>query len=229
MGARNAAAAYYSWGHLSDRALRVLVFMALTAHDDHDPPRYWGGREMLAVQALGRSTPPDPMPGDESERANQVRRMRKADFQAVKEAVGQLTKAHALVVDKPAAPGRQAEYQIVLTPPRGRESLLNGVGNFGSRGRESLPDGVGEPYPRGENPLRGSLTEEELKEKHEEKQSPKATDSPGADLTYPQAYSILAGLPDLGTELIERTPPGEKLDTRVIAAAHIHLNERKQA
>ena len=54
MGAGNVGLVYARWGHLPHAPFRVLAYMALRTLDDGDPPRFWGGRESLAV-ALGRS------------------------------------------------------------------------------------------------------------------------------------------------------------------------------
>jgi hypothetical protein len=56
MGAGNVKLVYGLWGHLPDRAFRLLAYMALSSLDTDEPPRFWGGREAAAI-ALGRDLP----------------------------------------------------------------------------------------------------------------------------------------------------------------------------
>ena len=99
MGSQNARAVYARWGDLPDRPFRVLLFMALAAHDDDDPPTCWLGWQALAV-GLGRL--------DESE----------ATAHAVRRAVGVLVSAGALsrTVEHPRTGVRQA-YALNLARP----------------------------------------------------------------------------------------------------------------
>lgn len=52
MGARLAVNCYATWSTLPDRPFRLLVHMALTARDDDEKPRYFGGRHAMTL-ALG--------------------------------------------------------------------------------------------------------------------------------------------------------------------------------
>lgn len=105
MGAGNVGLVYARWGHLPHAPFRVLAYMALRTLDDGDPPRFWGGRESLAV-ALGRLVP---KPEDE-----QSRRERKAAFEAVKEVTATLRRLGAIEIIEPARPTRNAVYALNL-------------------------------------------------------------------------------------------------------------------
>jgi hypothetical protein len=107
MGAGNVKAVYGLWGHLPDNPFRLLAFMALTSRDEDRPPRFWGGRETLAV-GLGRDVPS----GDDQA----ARRARRATFEAVRWTVQQLIEAGAIQRTRNASPGRTAEYALSLFP-----------------------------------------------------------------------------------------------------------------
>jgi hypothetical protein len=115
MGAGNVKAVYGRWGHLPDRPFRLLVFMAVTAKDDGDPPLYWGGRETLAV-GLGREIPDKPTQDDASPESERARRTRHAAFESVRATVEQLVKAGAIRRTRKAFPGKTAEYALTLLP-----------------------------------------------------------------------------------------------------------------
>lgn len=119
MGAGNVKAVYGLWGHLPDRPFRLLAFLALTAKDDDSPPRFWGGRETMAV-GIGRTVPT----GDDDE----SRKGRHATFEAVRWNLNQLIKAGAIERTRAASPGRTAEYVLRLTPGMAQaESGANGT------------------------------------------------------------------------------------------------------
>lgn len=129
MGAGHAKAAYALWRGLPDRALRVLVYMALTAKDDDDPALFWQGREALAL-ALGRDLPEEPAADDRSSEAERARRARRAAFEAVRAATSDLVSAGAVVVDQRARPGRNARYALNLKlRTRQATPALSGTGS----------------------------------------------------------------------------------------------------
>lgn len=98
MGARLVAATYAHYGHLPDRAFRLLVHMALTCKDETKQPTYYGGREALA-NALG--APEDA-----------------AGFHAVKRCIATLVTAGAISRELQGYHGKRSEYRLhVKTPP----------------------------------------------------------------------------------------------------------------
>lgn len=108
MGIRNVEKVYAVWsprlGHLP---MRVLVWMAYRALDTDQSPRYWGGWEELAY-AAGRMVP-EHVPGDRD-----VARLRRAALKSVSAVMEQLRQAGAVRLLRPAAPGRNAEYALIL-------------------------------------------------------------------------------------------------------------------
>jgi hypothetical protein len=98
MGARNAKAALAACGdRLPATPMLVLLAMALTAHDDDDDPRYWGGRAKL-LGALGR----DP----ES----------RADQKSLERALRTLVDVGAVTLLNRPRVGVRARYRNILEP-----------------------------------------------------------------------------------------------------------------
>src|SRR3954452_2490781 len=98
MGAGNVSAAYAVWSHrLKDqhRAFRVLLYMANVAKDGDTPPRFWGGRDALAL-ALGRRPTTKPQ--------------QHAAYEAARAAVDELVAVGAIECTGRPRPGRNAEY-----------------------------------------------------------------------------------------------------------------------
>lgn len=223
MGAGNVMRAYVSWAHLPANAFRILVFMAVITLDDAVDPKYWGGREPL-VRAIGREPLPEPAASDKSARANDLRKARAADFQAVKIAIGALVKAGVVTQESPGAPGRNAVYALRFDAPtgkaepteQGRLSLGTGYAEPTEWGRPSLP-------PRSKNlPTGGSGATKSIKTTGPN--TARVVLSPETE--YEKAMKLLALLPDLGSEYISRVPPDVTgLTERVIAAAHLARQE----
>lgn len=109
LGIRNVEKAYAVWstrlGHLP---FRVLIWMAYRALDADQSPRYWGGWEELAY-AAGRMVPAA-VDGDKD-----TARQRRAALKAISGVMGALEREGAVRVVRPAAPGRNAEYGLMLT------------------------------------------------------------------------------------------------------------------
>jgi hypothetical protein len=103
MGAGNVKAVFVHWAELPGAPFRLLVYMALRTKDGDDHPRFWGGREDLAF-GLGRRT------ADEKA------------FKAVKLAIAALLRVDAIRTVERARPGRNAVYEINLSPVRGTET-----------------------------------------------------------------------------------------------------------
>lgn len=91
-------AVFVWWAHLPDQPFRLLTYMALTSKDDDSPPRFWGGREALAI-GIGRKPPHT-----------------ETDFRAVGRAMGKLARAGAVELEQHSSPGRRANYLIHLEP-----------------------------------------------------------------------------------------------------------------
>lgn len=171
MGASNVALVFAYWGALPGAPFRLLTFMALTALDADDPPRFWGGRDALA-QALGRSVPPEPDDDDDSDEAAAVRRQRKRAHEAVRIGLKELVATGAVTVAKEARAGRRAEYRLHLTPAHPGSGALAHPGSAvrdnpgagpGSPRTEALThpgpeeEGGGPRTPRGQDHLGRSL------------------------------------------------------------------------
>jgi hypothetical protein len=223
LGGSNVAAAYTYWAHLNHAPFRLLAFMCLVTMDEDDPPRYWGGREAL-VHALGRQIAPEPAPTDFSPRAEEYRKSRRADFEAVKVAMRGLTKAGVVAVESPASPGHNAVYQLRLTTrtgktepvERGRVILSTGKTEPVERGRVSLP-------PRKNLPTGGSPSEDQQRS-DEDNKSPQSGNSPAISTSddeskYQAASKFLSGLEDLGQSYMQMTGHITGLRERVITAA----------
>jgi len=224
MGSGNVGMVYARWGHLPDRPFRLLVFMALVSMDEDEPPMFYKGREAMGV-ALGRLIPPAPAPTDLSERAEQFRKERRADFEAVKNALRQLTKVGVVVCERESGPGQVAVYSLRLKAGMGKVSPVE-------QGRPGLSTGKVSPVEQGRPGLPPSPIEHQ-----EPKVSTTSTQvgtSPGAaansesknlELEYAKASEILSRLPDLGSEYLSRVPDGPLRD-QVIAAAALFQQER---
>jgi hypothetical protein len=100
MGAGNVKLVFARWGHLAHAPFRGLVYMAVVSLDDER--RFWQGRDALAV-AMG-ATPSEMDDAD----------ARRAAFRRVDRVIAALRKAHAIDLLRPAAPGHNAEYLLLL-------------------------------------------------------------------------------------------------------------------
>jgi hypothetical protein len=107
MGAGNVKLVYARWGDLPDGPMRLLLYMAVTAMDDGEQPRFWGGRDALAV-AMGRMVP-DKHTEDDAEKLE-----RALAFKAVNRTIAALRKAGAITAMSGAAPGHNAVYALNL-------------------------------------------------------------------------------------------------------------------
>lgn len=108
MGAGNVKSVYASWGHLKDRPMRLLVFMALTALDRDDTPRYFGGWKSLALSGLGRQVP-DIIDDATRKEADAIK-------QDVKRTIQALRHAGAITLLNTPKIGDQANYELHLKP-----------------------------------------------------------------------------------------------------------------
>ncbi len=99
---------------VSADARNVLIWMALTARDDDDPPRYFARREETCY-ALGRMVPDAPAP-DAPDR-EQIARERAAAFQRLKVVIGELVAAGLLERVKRGQRNQRAEYALTFHSP----------------------------------------------------------------------------------------------------------------
>lgn len=123
MGAGNVKLVYARWADLDDAPLRLLAYMAVIALDEGDSPRFWGGRDALAL-AIGRMVA-DRKTKDPAEIAE-----RKRAFKAVTRTLAILKDAGAITVLEPAAPGQNAVYALNLAA---RRTPLSGTHSGGKR------------------------------------------------------------------------------------------------
>jgi hypothetical protein len=120
MGAQLARLAY-AWAvdrTVKPNEMRLLVFMALTALDADNPPRYFASRESSAV-ALGRRLPERVEESDPT--FSSVEKERDAAFSRVKVATQGLVKSGAIRNVKRGREGQRAEYALTF-----QSSLLPG-------------------------------------------------------------------------------------------------------
>ncbi len=81
---------------------QILMVMAALAKDDDEIPRYWGGREYLAMSALGRDI----------DRSGETER--RSIYESVRKALAGLAKRGAIERSGTAHPGRRQEYLLTL-------------------------------------------------------------------------------------------------------------------
>lgn len=144
MGAANVKVVVAHWAHLSGNAFKMLTYMAVTARDDDAPPRYWGGREDLALSIDRR---PPAAYGPDADKQRQL------DFKAVERVVAELIVEKAITLINRPAPGRNAIYQLNLSieQPRpsgghsGRPSMERPRHSGGHRGRGVDEDSTNAP------------------------------------------------------------------------------------
>ena len=210
MGSANVGLVYGRWGHLPDRSFRLLAYMALISMDEDDPPVFWQGRESLSM-ALGRMTPPAPAKGDTSERANQFKKARTADFEAVKSALRALFQEDVVRVAKECGPGSPTVYSLHLDAGTGKAEPVQ-------RGRLSLPPTTKEPKDFNPNPNPTQVTNSP---------APVDNSAEGIEFGYAQAVEILQALPDLGGQYMTRAADIDGgLQAQIIAAAKLCISER---
>jgi hypothetical protein len=134
------AIAFAAMNDLKPNEYRLLIFMALTALDTDQPPRYFASREESAFGlgrrvADGHTTDPDEIAA------------RDAAFKAVKLAVQGLVKCGAIERLQRGRSGRRAEFAVTF---RGTKSVpLKGTESVPLRGTKSVPAGVRNPSPQG--------------------------------------------------------------------------------
>ena len=158
MGAANVRLVYERWGHLPDRAFRVLAFMALTSLDNDAMPRYWGGSKALAG-ALGRHNEDDEP-------------LSAKDQAAVKGALGDLRRAGAIVQITNGRVGQTSIYSLPLHGEGQAHPAPEGCGHsapegergptpeIAGRGRVTLNEGEGDPQRGGGSPSPLGIEEE---------------------------------------------------------------------
>lgn len=127
MGANLVMQVFAGWTHVSDRAFRVLVRMAVTALDNPGKGQaagiYHGGRELLAMSLRNKG-------GTERTR-----------YRSVAEAVAELTEAGAIEHLATGWAGQNAVYRLTLGRPESASSH-NAVG-----GSTAHPMGVLRDHP----------------------------------------------------------------------------------
>lgn len=135
MGATLVAQVIANWSHVSDRAFRVLIAMAVTARDNatKDIPKgvYFGGQEHLTL-ALARSR--------DGSTDSAIR--------TVKRAIQELTKAGAIQCTQPAVLGSNAVYKLTLNAiPMPVDNPTDGSTYFANRRDIPSPPGRDTPSP----------------------------------------------------------------------------------
>lgn len=228
MGIQNIQTVYARWGALDGAPFRLLVFMAMVTMDDEDIPRYFATRDVLIRMGLGKSHPDEPAKFDHSRQADDDRRRIRANEQALKVALAALKKAGALSVLRPAAPGRSAEYGLLIHSPTGKAEPTE-------RGRLTLPTGYDNPTGTGKaeptrngDPLRGSPLEENLEDEVRTNRGtklPLSGTSPREEIDFPTASRLLQSLPDLGSAYMQQFAAVPGMEARTIAAAIKYLEE----
>ncbi|MEY9851251.1 hypothetical protein ABH923_000929 [Leifsonia sp. EB41] len=155
------AIAFQANNDLKPNEYRLLVYMAHTAKDADQPPRYFASREASAF-GIGRMVPDEPDLVDP--RHDQKCAERKAAFQAVKVAVKGLVDVRAIKQLRAGAEGVRAEYALTFEglSLEGRKSLQAEVGNSYRKRRDSKPVAFEIPTPQEyqepQEPTRGEIS-----------------------------------------------------------------------
>lgn len=131
------AYAYASRVHLKPNEFRLLAFMALTALDADNPPRYFASRGQSAM-ALGRMVSDDPKDPESA-----------AAFQRVKEAIAGLIAAGAITRLKRGREGQRAEFALIL--PGTEFVRLESTEHVHLASTEYVRQGGRNAYPQGAN------------------------------------------------------------------------------
>lgn len=134
------AIAFAAQNDLKPNEFRLLVFMALTALDTDQPPRYFASREESAY-GLGR------MVEDKFATDPRAVSARDAAFWAVKVAVQGLVKAGAIERKQRGRNGRRAEF--VLTFKGGQSHPQKSRESHPRWGGDSQREGGGDATPQG--------------------------------------------------------------------------------
>lgn len=161
MGAGNVSRVYKEWSCLEHRPFRALAYMALVSMDRDDPPKYWGGRDDLAV-ALGYPMPESPAEDDKSPEAARAREVRARGHNATKKVAGELVKQGAVLRIRQGSFRSHAVFALLFPPakvtPQG--SPTTGSATEGTRQGSPTPpkpvlEGTSHGSPR--EPLRGPV------------------------------------------------------------------------
>ena len=155
MGARNVKAVFEQWAHLPRLQFRVLVWMANSSLDKpmggKPAGQYWGGRDDLATNVLGRSMPPSV--ADDESTSKENRKAALASKKAVQRVVRSLTDAGAIVRVGGGYSGQHATYALqgrgtVQTVPQSEadrgtvdDVMGDGSGSEGVRSATRMGDG----------------------------------------------------------------------------------------
>lgn len=137
MGASNVSKAFKHWAHLDDRSFRVLCRMALVSMDNGEPPKYWAGRDDLAL-ALGKAVPPKPDKGDGSPEAKAADRIRASSFEIVRKAVAVLAKEGVISSSGDAGYRGRAEYSLHLVPAQAQQIVAPDASNQTEMAQQSV-------------------------------------------------------------------------------------------
>lgn len=179
MASGNAYRALDAWPDIPATARLVLLVMALTARDnpteEYDAAHYFGGAEFLQQKVWGRV--------DES------------TARQLKKAITTLTRKGAIRRRVHGAPGRRAEYDLVLNRPEQGTEMVPEQGTVSDRtGDRNGPDGGTETVP----PI-GTTQNREKREKEKPPQGTNlsapvdnsAQDEIDAEMTTEEANRIL--------------------------------------
>lgn len=194
MGAELVSLALAHWTHVSDRAFRVLMRMALTAMDKPAQGRpaavYHGGRELLAMTLR-------------SDKGTAETR-----YRSVKRALSELAEEGAIQHLQTGWAGQRAVYRLTLD--RGRKGGLSGPPEGGLRGppmggRSVSKRGASETPPRNHEELQEELAEEEAVDLQTSPHPPRATAANVIPIS--SAASKRPPLKDRLDAIIARTEP----------------------
>ena len=172
MGAGNVSRVYKEWSCLEHRPFRALAYMALVSMDRDDPPKYWGGRDDLAV-ALGYPMPEAPADDNKGQSATDARAARARGHHAVDKVTQSLVKQGAVLRIRQGSFRSHAVFALLFSATEGTPQgspTASKVTPQGSstkgRGTEVTPQGCPTPLaptpevtPQGSprSPLRGPV------------------------------------------------------------------------
>lgn len=196
MGANLVTQVLAHWTHVSDRAFRVLVRMAVTALDSPSKGQsagiYHGGRELLAMSLR-------------SEKGSAETR-----YRAVKRAIAELTEAGAIEHLATGWAGQNAVYRLTLkrseSPPDADE--MGGLIGPPKGGPTSPPMGGPSGPKRGASEAPPRNHEEPIEERSEEEEAEVSTTSHPPRANQPSEPAPVVELfPGVTGEAPYRSPP----------------------
>lgn len=224
MGAGNVSRVFKEWSCLEHRPFRALAYMALVSMDRDDPPKYWGGRDDLAV-ALGYPMPEAPADDNTGQSATEARAARARGHHAVDKVTQSLVKQGAVLRIRQGSFRSHAVFALLFSAAEGTPQGSPTTSEVTPQGCPTPPAHTSEVTPQGSprSPLRGpvghpsgvvEVTPQGSPKEYEEKEggSKGMPDPPSAGPSpRPKLKTLLASSPDIEKERKRQTEALEEL------------------